>query len=378
MEKNSRIQPGPATARAVGLQYVNEGDPGIRRRRAGKGFAYIATSGRPVKDRDTLHRIRALAIPPAWTDVWICPGPGGHIQATGRDAKGRKQYRYHHQWREVRDQTKFSRMIAFGTALPAIRRRIDRDKELPGVPREKVLGAVVDLLDRTLMRVGNPEYAKKNGSYGITTLRDHHADIDGDRLQLSFRGKTGKQYRVGLKAPRLAAIVKRCQDLPGHHLFQYEDPRGVTRPIDSEDVNGYIREIAGQDFTAKDFRTWAGTVLAALALGEQPLPTSKRNARRHILRAIEAVSGRLGNTPSICRKCYIHPAILDAYAEGLLHGRRRSPGGSEFLYRSLRELRSDELLVISLLRRAARKEREEKAGAGGPILLAGARDGRTG
>ena len=269
-----------------------------------------------MRDADVLRRVRALVIPPAWKDVWICASPHGHIQAVGRDARGRKQYRYHARWREVRDETKYTRMLDFARALPGIRARVERDLARPGLTREKVLATVVRLLEATLIRVGNEEYARANGSFGLTTLRDHHVDIAGTEIRFSFRGKGGKVHTVGVRDRRLARIVRHLQDLPGQELFQYVDEQGERRTIDSGDVNAYLARIVGDDFTAKDFRTWAGTVLAALALAEVRTFATAREAKRNIVRAIERVAARLGNTPAICRKSYVHPQVLHAYLDG--------------------------------------------------------------
>ena len=319
--KGRRTQASPppddpaASARAAGLRYVSDRVPGIRREMGSLGWVYRSADGRRIDDDDTLARLAKLAIPPAWTDVWICPSPRGHLQATGRDARGRKQYRYHARWRTVRDETKYDRMIAFGEALPAIRARAERDLTLPGLPRAKVLAAVVRLLEKTLIRVGNDEYARDNGSFGLTTLRDKHVSVAGSAVRFEFRGKSGRTHAIGLRNRKLAAIVKRCRDLPGYELFQYVDDSGPRQVIDSADVNEYLREISGQDFTAKDFRTWAGTVLAARALQLHEPPETDTQAKKNLVAAVEAVAGVLGNTKSVCRKCYIHPAILDAYLD---------------------------------------------------------------
>lgn len=305
-------------AREAGLRYVSDTEPGIRRRRSGRGFAYEAPDGSPIRDGATLRRIKRLAIPPAWTDVWICATPNGHLQATGRDAKGRKQYRYHDRWREVRDQEKYERLLPFGRALPRIRARVRRDLEKPEMPREKVLAAIVRLLDRTLMRVGNEEYAKSNESYGATTLQEHHVDVDGSLLKIRFRGKSGKEHAIGLRDRRLARLVKQLQELPGQELFQYVDEEGDVKRITSEDVNDYLRETAGAEFTAKDFRTWAGTVLGLHALTRLDRPDTARGARRELSEAVKWVAGLLGNTPAVCRKCYIHSAVIQAYLDGRL------------------------------------------------------------
>lgn len=310
-----------AAARAASLRYVTDQQPGIRRRRAGKGFTYVGPEGRPLRDHDTLARIRALAIPPAWTDVWICATATGHLQATGRDARGRKQYRYHKRWRGVRDETKYGRMIPFGHALPRIRQRVAADLERPGLPREKVLATVVRLLETTYVRVGNDEYARSNHSYGLTTLRTRHVEVRGGSVQLRFRGKSGALHHISVTDRRLAALVRRLRDLPGQELFQYLDEEGRRQPIDSADVNAYLREIAGEDFTAKDFRTWAGTVLAARELAQALDRNGDGRARSTIVRVVESVAQALGNTPAVCRKSYIHPLVLQAYGEPALRAR---------------------------------------------------------
>jgi DNA topoisomerase I len=319
-----RRRPQPATdplesAQAAGLRYVSDTSPGIRRRGAGRGFTYLTPDGRPLRDKATLARIKSLAIPPAYTDVWICPIPNGHLQATGRDARGRKQYRYHPRWREVRDETKFGRMVAFSEALPRLRRRIDEDLAEPGLPKVKVLAAVVRLLECTGIRVGNEEYARSNRSFGLTTLRDHHVEISGSTMRFEFRGKSGKTHRVALSDRQLARIVARCQAVPGAELFQYVDDEGGRVAIGSGDVNDYLREITGEDFTAKDFRTWAGTLQAVAALEELGPAATAREAKSTILRAIDQVAERLNNTRAVCRKYYVHPAVLERYEAGTLH-----------------------------------------------------------
>ena len=304
-----------ASAQVAGLRYVSDTQPGLRRQRTGRGFCYRGIDGKPIRDPVELRRIKALAIPPAWTDVWLCPRSDGHMQATGRDARGRKQYRYHPRWRAVRDATKYDRMMAFGDALPQLRARLEQDIALPGLPRDKVLATVVRLLETTLIRVGNLEYARANSSFGLTTLRNRHVKIAGATLQFHFRGKSGKHHTVRLHDRRLATIVKRCQDLPGYELFQYIDAAGERQTIDSADVNDYLRQITGQDFTAKDVRTWAGTVLAACTLRECGPHTSQTEAKQNIVQAIDAVAKRLGNTRTVCRACYVHPTVLEAYMD---------------------------------------------------------------
>jgi DNA topoisomerase I len=336
-------------AKSAGLRYVSDGDPGIRRRRAGKGFSYIGVDGKPVRDKAELRRIKALAIPPAWNDVWICPLPQGHIQATGRDAKGRKQYRYHLQWRAVRDETKYDRMIAFGEALSQIRERTEHDLALSGLPREKVLATVVRLLEITLIRVGNEEYARANRSFGLTTMRNKHVKVNGSKMNFRFRGKRGILHSIDLTDRRLAKIVRHCQELPGQELFQYVDEEGETQSLGSADVNEYLREITGQDFTAKDFRTWAGTVLAATALQEFKAFNSKTEAKRNIVRAIDNVASRLGNTPAVCRKSYIHPTVVDMYINGVLIGALERSVEQE-LRTHLQRLEPEETAVLAILK----------------------------
>ena len=304
------------SARAAGLRYVSDLSPGIRRKRAGKAFSYSASDGRAIRDRDSIRRIKSLAIPPAWTDVWICPEPRGHIQATGRDARGRKQYRYHSRWREVRDAVKYDRMLAFAEALPRIRERTDQHLELPGMPKEKVLATVVRLLEETRIRVGNEEYRKENGSFGLTTLRNRHVDVIGSDVTFAFRGKSGKHHRVSLHDRRLARTIKRFLEIPGQELFQYIDEDGEPKAIESTDVNDYLREISSEDFTAKDFRTWAGTVLAARFLRETATEPDTDEAKKELVRAIARVADELGNTPAVCKKGYIHPAVIAAYLAG--------------------------------------------------------------
>jgi DNA topoisomerase-1 len=303
-------------AKAAGLRYSLDSVPGLARRRVGKGFSYVAPSGRRVRDAPTLKRIRSLAIPPAWRNVWISIRPEAHVQATGRDAKGRKQYRYHPRWRATRDETKFHRMLAFAAALPHLRARVDSDLRRPGLPREKVLATVVRLLETTLIRIGNEEYARENGSYGLTTLRDRHVAVRGGTVAFRFRGKSGVAREVDLHDRRLASIVRKCQDLPGHELFQYVTGDGQTMGVESGDVNEYVRATTGDEFSAKDFRTWGATVLAAAALGRLDPFETVAQARKNVVEAVRRVSRRLGNTPSVCRKCYIHPAVLDGYLEG--------------------------------------------------------------
>jgi DNA topoisomerase-1 len=309
----------PAEAAAsAGLHYVRDTSPGIRRRPRGTGFSYVDAQGQTVRDRATLGRIRKLAIPPAYTDVWICPNPRGHMQATGRDARGRKQYRYHPRWREVRDETKFGRMAAFSEALPRIRAQVEADLSSPGLTRDKVLATIVRLLECSCIRVGNEEYARSNDSFGLTTLKNDHVEISGSRIRFEFRGKSGKAHTVDVSDRRLARIVVRCQAIPGEELFQYLDEDGARQTVDSGDVNDYIRRAADSDFTAKDFRTWAGTILAVEALTDAGAFASEREGKSKMLGAIDRVAGQLNNTRAVCRKYYVHPAVLESYLQGAL------------------------------------------------------------
>jgi len=350
-----------ASAKVAGLRYISDQTtPGIRRVGKLKHFRYLDARGRQLKSRAELERIRSLAIPPAWTDVWICPHPLGHLQATGRDARGRKQYRYPPQWREVRDEVKYGRLLAFAQALPRIRRRTCNDLRQHGLTRERVLAAVVQLLEKTLIRVGNEEYARENRSYGLTTMRDQHATVAGAHVNFEFRGKSGIQHAVDLHDAGLARIIKACRELPGYELFQYVDENGRRQAVDSADVNAYLRELSGEDFTAKDFRTWAGTVMAATELAGVAFK-SATEAKRNVVKAIERVAKRLGNTKAVCRKSYIHPAVLDAYMNGVTMGTARVSGTTRAarMTRSKATLRSrsgqtlspEEVAVVSLLER---------------------------
>jgi DNA topoisomerase-1 len=334
-------------AEYAGLSYVNDEKPGIRRRRSGKGFSYQA-AGRKVSDPATLKRIKGLAIPPAWTDVWICPKADGHIQATGRDARGRKQYRYHARFREVRESTKYHRMLAFAASLPVIRAKIQEHLALRGLSREKVLATVVHLLEATLIRVGSDEYARSNKSYGLTTLKNRHVEVDGTALRFNFKGKSGKVWKLSVRDRRIAKVIRACQELPGQELFQYVDDDGETRDVTSADVNAYLREISGADVAAKDFRTWHGTVLAAMALQEFEKFDSQASAKRNVRDAIQRVASRLGNTPTICRKCYIHPEIFASYAEGSLLIEVKEQVEAE-LREDLAHLKPEEAAVLTLL-----------------------------
>ncbi len=356
----SADQDNRIAAREAALRYVSDEAPGIGRRRMGKAFSYRDPKGGAVRDPKTLQRIRALAIPPAWTQVWICPHADGHIQATGRDEKGRKQYRYHPRWREARDAAKFTHMVEFAHALPRIRTRIEADLRRPGLPREKVLATVARLLETTLIRVGNDDYAKQNQSYGLTTLRDDHVEVERGRLRFAFKGKSGKSWNLQVSDRRIARIVRECQDLPGQELFRYIDADGSVHSIDSGDVNDYLREAAGSEVTAKDFRTWAGTVLAALALQEFEKFDTHAAAKRNVKRAIEHVASRLGNTPTICRKCYVHPGVLDHYLGGSLALQIKAEAQAE-LRDELAGLKPEETAVLGLL--IGRLEHEERRAA---------------
>jgi DNA topoisomerase-1 len=336
-------------ARQAGLRYVTDGVRGITRQRAGTGWSYFLPNGKRIVDRQVRKRLNALAIPPAWSDVWICPNRDGHIQATARDARGRKQYCYHASYREARDQSKFRRMLEFSEVLPALREGIERDLRGPDLSRRQLLATVVRLLDRTLIRVGNDEYVRENRSYGLTTLRRRHVTVDGTMLRFSFRGKSGVEHTIAVADPRLAKIVQRCRDLPGEELFRYVDSNGKRQLVSSDDVNAYLRELTDRDITAKDFRTWGGTMLAAVELRRLGAAASRREADRNIIAAIDAVAERLGNTRAVCRKYYVHPALLQAYLLGHTvphppaltpRTRRKQPGAA---------LRRDEVLVLQFL-----------------------------
>jgi DNA topoisomerase-1 len=347
-----------ASAEEAGLRYVSDTGPGIRRRRAGKGWSYVGTDGERITDPDRVAWFDRLAIPPAWTDVWICPIKRGHIQATGRDARGRKQYRYHPRWRQIRDEAKYGRLVEFARALPRIRRRTARDLRRRGLPREKVLALVVRLLEETLIRVGNEEYVRDNRSYGLSTLRDRHVTVRGPQIRFSFRGKSGKEHEVGLRDRRLARLVKQCQEIPGQELFQYYDADGSRVDVTSGDVNDYLREISGEEFTAKDFRTWAGTVAAAIALEEFLEIDDDAGRKKAVVRAIEEVAEQLGNTPSVCRACYVHPEVIDRYLDGTmvdaLSRRARGVG------RGAHALRAEEAAVLGLLQARLARERRDR------------------
>jgi DNA topoisomerase-1 len=348
------------SAKASGLRYVTDTTPGLTRKFGGARFRYFDAQGKPVRNPEILGRIKSLAIPPAWTNVWICPWANGHLQATGRDAKGRKQHRYHPRWREVRDQTKYDRMIAFAHVLPKIRARVEQDLALPGLPRAKVIATVVKLLETTLIRVGNEEYARENKSFGLTTMREQHVEVNGAKIRFAFRGKSGVKFDLDVKDRRLAKIVQRCQDLPGQELFRYVDDDGDLRNVTSSDVNEYLQEITQEDFTAKDFRTWAGTVLAARALRELEHFDSQAEAKRNVVSAIESVAKKLGNTRAVCRKCYIHPAVVNSYMDGTL-----IKGLEQRVKKELAECRDalgpEEAAVMSLIEKQLNAEDERKS-----------------
>jgi len=364
-------QPGPllpsgemadprASAHAAGLTYVSDSDPGIRRHRAGRGFGYAWPDGTPVKDRATLARINRLAIPPAYTDVWICRDPGGHLQAVGRDDRGRKQYRYHEQWREVRDAVKFHRMMAFGDALPRIRNQVSADLRKRGLPREKVIATVAAMLEQTLIRVGNEQYRQQNQSYGVTTLRSRHVSVKGGRARFQFKGKSGKQHDVEVDDPRLVRVVRQCLDIPGQELFQWVDEDGLAHPVGSDDVNAYLKEVTGEDFTAKDFRTWAGTVLAARLLRATSPATSERGSRLEVSRVIKQVAAQLRNTPAVCRKSYVHPAVIEAYVGGFIKPLVHVTGSRDEPERSV-----EEDALLELLRQGAATVKSAARASGG-------------
>ena len=333
----------------AGLRYVTDGFAGITRRRSGTGWAYYAPDGQRIADTATRRRLNALAIPPAWTDVWICPDAGGHIQATARDARGRKQYRYHPSYREARDRSKFRRMLEFSEALPYLREQVERDLRGEDLGRKQLLATVVRLLDRTLIRVGNDEYARENRSYGLTTLRRRHVQVEGDRLRFSFRGKSGVEHNLSVIDERIAKVIQRCQEIPGYELFQYVDEAGKRQPITSDDVNAHLREITGRDVTAKDFRTWGGTMAAAVALRSMGTASSKREADRNVIAALDIVRERLGNTRAVCRKYYVHPALIEAYHMGRVAPLPPVNGRAYVRKHKQAALRRDEVAVLQFL-----------------------------
>ena len=340
-----------AAAVEAGLVYTTDDEPGIRRRRRGRGFDYVGPDGRPVRDPGTLDRIRSLAIPPAWDHVWISIRPRGHLQATGRDARGRKQHRYHARWSASRDANKFERMAAFARVLPRVRRWVTRDLRRDDLPKEKVVATIVRLLETTFLRIGNEEYAKQNHSFGLTTLRERHVDVRGSTVRFLFKGKSGVEVSLGVEDRRVASVIKRCEELPGQNLFQYIDGDGERRTLTSDDVNQYIREVTGGDFTAKDFRTWAGTLLAACELRHAVGFESEAEAKRRVIEAIDSVARRLGHTRAVCRKAYVHPAVIAAFVDGGLETAFRAPVAMRRA-----SLRAEEAAVLSLLRRGGRRQ----------------------
>jgi DNA topoisomerase-1 len=346
---------GAASAQTAGLRYVSADGPGWRRRKAGRGFVYTTAEGAVIRDQEQLRRIQSLAIPPAWRDVWICPAANGHLQATGRDARGRKQHRYHPKWSEVRDRTKYEKMLDFAKQLPAIRRQVKKDLALPGLPRRKVLATVVRLLETGMIRVGNEEYARQNNSFGVATLRSRHVQVSGPTVRFEFRGKSGVRHAFDLKDRRLARIIKQCQELPGHELFQYvDDEHGERCTIGSADVNDYLRSLAGDDISSKDFRTWAGTVLALAALSKLP----RHAGKKQLARAVDRVAKQLGNTAAVCRKCYIHPAVFEAHATGSLTARRQPMANGS----TRNQLSREEATVAALLHSSTKKNGRDGGG----------------
>ncbi len=350
------MEPEEAAVEA-GLRYVSDDTPGYTRKAKADGFSYFDTEGKPIRDETRVLRINRLAVPPAYKKVWICPAPNGHIQATGCDDRGRKQYRYHERWREVRDQSKYEKMLVFGKALPKIRRRVNRDLGLAGLQRNKVLATIVQLLERTFIRIGNEEYAKENKSFGLTTMRNRHIDVTGSKMRFQFRGKSGVDHEIEVSDLRVAKIIRKLQDLPGQDIFQYVDDEGERRNVTSQDVNEYLQEISGEQFTAKDFRTWAGTVLAAMALSSIGPFETKAEAKKNIKTAISAVSKILGNTPAVCRKCYVHPVVLESYLTGAaIEGLKART--EEALAEQLDDLRAEEAAVMAFLVERLAKKRK--------------------
>jgi DNA topoisomerase-1 len=339
------------SAKLAGLRYIHCGIPGIQRKRAGKGFAYFDVDSHAVRDRETLGRIRSLVLPPAWQSVWICPFSDGHLQATGVDARGRRQYRYHPHYRRIRNHTKFHRMLDFAKALPKIRAHVEKNLKLPGLPRPKVIATIVKLLETTFIRVGNEEYAQENSSFGLTTLRDRHVRIEGGTLRLQFRGKSAQMHDVAVEDKRLARIIRDCRDLPGYELFQYVDDLGEIHSVDSSDVNGYLHEISGEEFTAKDFRTWAGTIQTALVLAESEVASSESAAKRTIVAAIKQTAARLGNRPATCRNYYVHPTVIDSWLDGTLPTALKAYANGSAANHDFAGLHPEEASVIALIRK---------------------------
>lgn len=357
-EPNTFTDAAAEVAADAGLRYVNDDQPGYARKPKGDGFEYFDTDGKAIRDETRVLRINRIAVPPAYKKVWICPSPNGHIQATGYDDRGRKQYRYHERWREIRDENKYEKMLVFGKALPKIRRRVKRDLGLPGLQQNKVLATIVELLERTFIRIGNEEYAKENKSFGLTTMRNRHVDVSGSKMRFQFRGKSGVDHEIEVSDLRVAKIIRKLQDLPGQDIFQYVDDEGERKNITSQDVNEYLQEISGQEFTAKDFRTWAGTVLAAMALSSIGPYETKSEAKKNIKTAISTVSKILGNTPTVCRKCYVHPVVLESYLSGAsIEGLKART--EEALAEQLDDLRAEEAAVMAFLQaRLAKKKKK--------------------
>ena len=349
-----------AAAESAGLVYVTDDMPGITRKKSGTGWRFVGPDGATIKDAAERERIEKIGIPPAYTDVWVCPSADGHIQATGRDVKGRKQYRYHPKWSETRDSAKYEHMVEFGKLLPGLRARVASDMAKRGFPRDKVLATIVNLLEVTLIRVGNEDYVKENKSFGLTTLRNRHVEVDGATLRFDFKGKSGKTWNLNLRDRRVAKVVKAIHELPGQHLFQYVDEDGHRQPVDSADVNAYLREITGHDVTAKDFRTWAGTVLASMALSEFEQVDNQAAMKKNVKAAIEKVASRLGNTPTICRKCYIHPHVLTSYLDGNLLADIKQEVEAE-LCEDADKLKPEEAALLGLLSRRISKDLKKAA-----------------
>lgn len=372
-ETAASVSAGQEAATCAGLTYVSDTGPGYTRRRAGKGFLYLDANGKVLRDRAVLARLRGLVIPPAWTEVWICQDEYGHLQATGRDARGRKQYIYHPEFRSLREANKYESLANFARLLPQIRERLQQDMAKPGLRREKVLATIVHLLETTLIRIGNLDYAKQNQSYGITTLRDRHVEANGSELRFDFQGKSGKHWRLRLRDRRVTKIVKACQDLPGQHLFQYVDDDGAQQTVTSSDVNAYLRDISGGEITAKDFRTWGGTLLASLALQAFAPPASKREATKNLRATVVQVGERLGNTPTVCRKCYIHPAVIESYEAGAHRLKIRRPRhGTAGQGAGQQGLKPEEQALLAHLEAAAKRRTRQGSGRGGK---AGGRNG---
>lgn len=362
-KKSKAIKDPKTAAKMAGLRYVSDDEPGFTRKKSGKGFAYFDLKGKRIQNKAIIERINKLVIPPAYKKVWICADENGHIQATGMDQRGRKQYRYHPHWREVRDETKFTKLIDFAKCLPKIREHTDADLKKAGVPREKIMATIVQLLEKTAIRVGNEEYARTNKSYGLTTMHNRHAKVEGSEMHFHFRGKSGKWHDIDLKDRKLAKVVAKMQDLPGQALFQYKDDGGHLHHVTSSDVNAYLKEITGEDFTAKDFRTWSGTVAASLALQELENFENETGAKRNIVAAVKSVAEKLGNTPAVCRKAYIHPAIFETYLDGSMLNSLKQRVEEE-ISDNISSLKPEEAAVLGLLRgRLHNHKAAQKSGA---------------